>query len=267
MSHHEPDPWLPFAAPVLAVTRHTENERTFRVAVTAPVQPGQFFEVSLPRHGEAPISVSGYGDGWVELTIRKVGRVTAEIFKVQAGQPIFLRGPYGQGFDPADFQGGELAVIAGGTGMASVRALVDHFVQHPGELANGALLCGFKTPGDLLFAEDFGRWAKAWRVLLTVDRSEPGWVGLTGLVTAHLDSLGLASWPTARFAVVGPPPMMNAVLPCLLGRGASPANIWISHERRMCCGIGKCGHCKMDDTYVCLDGPVFNYAQVQNLRD
>ena len=96
---NENNPYLPFSSTILDVIKHTAKEYTFRMAYTGEVRPGQFFEVSMPKYGEAPISVSGIGDGFVDLTIRKVGRVTNEVFEKYKGQSLFLRGPYGNGFD------------------------------------------------------------------------------------------------------------------------------------------------------------------------
>ena len=259
--------YIPFASKVLSVHRHTDIEYTFRMSYSGGVKPGQFFEVSIPKYGEAPISVSGIGDGFIELTIRRVGRVTNEIFERYVGDTLLIRGPYGNGFDLENYKGRELLVVAGGTGLSPVRGVVDHFAANPGEVQSLTLIAGFKTPSDILFFEDMGRWKQTSEVILTVDCGEADFACNVGMVTEHLPNLKFKDVSKAVAVVVGPPAMMRFTCLGLLKLGFSEENIWISHERKMCCGLGKCGHCKIGDVYVCLDGPVFNYTKGKTLVD
>ena len=123
--------YIPFISKILEVIKHTEIEYTFRMAFRGTVKPGQFFEVSIPKYGEAPISVSGIGEDYVDLTIRKVGVVTNEIFKTYVGDKLFLRGPYGNGFDIENYKNKEIIVVAGGTGLSPVKGIVDYFSENP----------------------------------------------------------------------------------------------------------------------------------------
>jgi len=264
--------YIPFPSKILDVTRHTSIEYTFRMAYDGPVKPGQFFEVSMPKYGEAPISVSGIstgnlvgdgcaagdGEGFVELTIRRVGKVTNEIFENYVGDTLLMRGPYGNGFDVNDYAGGDLIVIAGGTGLSPVRGVVDHFARHAEDRGQMTLIAGFKTPSDILFLEDLGRWKKTMDVIMTVDCAPDDMVCNVGLVTQYIPQIKLGDPLNTRAIVVGPPAMMRFSVQGLLGIGLPEENIWISQERKMCCGLGQCGHCKIGSTYVCLDGPVFN---------
>ncbi len=260
--------YKPFIARILKIIPHTDIDYTFLLAYAGPVKPGQFFEVSLPKYGEAPISVSDIGDGYIGLTIRRVGVVTNTIHELRAGDALFLRGPYGNGFDISEFKGQEIVVAAGGTGLAPVKGIVDYYAAHPGEAKSFTLLTGFKSPQDILFRSDLATWQKSIAVILTVDKSEDGqYQGNTGLVTAYVPSLPVADLSTAQIIVVGPPLMMKFTVAEFLRQGAAEQNIWVSYERKMCCGIGKCGHCKMDDTYICLEGPVFNYTRAKTLLD
>lgn len=259
--------YLPFLSEIKEVIKHTDIEYTFRLAYEGQVKPGQFFEVSIPKYGEAPISVSGIGSGTVDLTIRRVGKVTNEIFERYVGDKLFLRGPYGNGFDISNYQGKELVVIAGGTGLSPVKGVVDYFADHKEEAQGMTLIAGFKTPKDILFLEDFARWRQQMEVVLTVDCAEGDTECQIGLVTKYVPQLKLNKVKDAVAIVVGPPMMMKFTTLELVKCGFCPENIWISHERKMCCGIGKCGHCKIDDTYVCLDGPVFNYVKGCQLLD
>lgn len=259
--------YIPFISEIKEVIKHTEIEYTFRMAYVGDVKPGQFFEVSIPKFGEAPISVSGIGEDYVDLTIRRVGKVTNEIFEHYAGDKLFLRGPYGNGFDINDYKGKEIVVIAGGTGLSPVKGIVDYFANHIEETKGMTLVAGFKTPKDILFIEDIGHWKKKMDVILTVDCAEDDTTCQTGLVTEYIPKLKIKNVKEAVGIVVGPPAMMRFTTLGLLDVGFLEENIWISQERKMCCGIGKCGHCKIDDVYVCLDGPVFNYTKGRTLID
>ena len=259
--------YIPFLSQIKEVIKHTDIEYTFRMTYEGQVKPGQFFEVSLPKFGEAPISVSGIGEGTVDLTIRKVGKVTNEIFTSYVGDKLFLRGPYGNGFDVKDYEGREVTVVAGGTGLSPVRGVVDYFANNTDKRESFNLICGFKSPNDVLFKADLKEWGKNINLILTVDKADEGYEGKTGLVTTFIPELEIKDVKNTAFVVVGPPIMMKFTVAEILKRGVPEENIWISQERKMCCGLGKCGHCKMDDTYICLDGPVFNYTKGKQLID
>ena len=260
--------YVPFLSRIEDVIQHTDIEFTFRMAYEKnDVKPGQFFEVSIPKFGEAPISVSGIEDGYLDLTIRKVGRVTNEIFACYKGDSLFMRGPYGNGFDLENYRGKELIVAAGGTGVSPVRAVIEYFAGHAEETKGFTVIAGFKSPEFILFADDFKKWQDKCRVILTVDQAKEGYPGKVGLITQYVPVLEIHNIKEVQVIVVGPPMMMHFTTQEFLKRGVPEGNIWISQERKMCCGIGKCGHCKIDDVYICLDGPVFNYTKGKNLID
>lgn len=259
--------YIPQLSTIKEVIRHTDVEYTFRMEFTKEVKPGQFFEVSIPKYGEAPISVSGIGDGTVDLTIRCVGKVTNEIFETYVGEQLYLRGPYGNGFDLAHYKGKELVVIAGGTGLSPVKGVVDYFAKHPAEAKKVTLIAGFKSPDDVLFREDFAWWEKQIEVIQTVDNAPDGYLGSIGMVTKYIPDLQLADIENTAFICVGPPVMIKFTVMEILKLQVPEKNIWVSHERKMCCGLGKCGHCKIGSTYICLDGPVFNYVEGKELLD
>ncbi len=264
MTHNE---YKPFLAEIKDVIKHTDREYTFRLTYEGAVKPGQFFEVSIPKYGEAPMSVCGINDGTVDLTIRRVGKVTNEIFAYRAGDRLFLRGPYGNGFDVESYKNKELVIVAGGTGFSPVRGVVDYFTRHTQDIKGLTLIVGFKTPADILFREDFAGWKDKMQLILTVDRAEEGSSYQVGLVTDYIPKLSLKNAVTAEAIVVGPPVMIHFTTMALLKAGFREENIWVSMERKMCCGIGKCGHCKVNDTYICLDGPVFNFTKSRELID
>ena len=259
--------YIPFISKILEVIKHTEIEYTFRMEFKGDVKPGQFFEVSLPKYGEAPISVSGIGENYVDLTIRRVGKVTDEIFNNYVGDKLFLRGPYGNGFDIDNYKDKEVIVVAGGTGLSPVKGIVDYFSSNMNDCKSFTLIAGFKSPNDILFKDDIKGWEKNINFILTVDGAEEGYQGKVGLVTKYVPELEIKDMENVQVVVVGPPMMMKFTVLEFLKLGIKEENIWISQERKMCCGIGKCGHCKIDDTYICLDGPVFNYTKGKELID
>lgn len=259
--------YTPFSSRIMKVKKHTDIEYTFSMSFKGQVKPGQFFEVSIPKFGEAPISVSGIGEGRADLTIRRVGKVTDEVFERYEGDRLFMRGPYGNGFDVNDYKDSQLVIIAGGTGVSPVRGVIEYFSEHRDERKSMNLVAGFKSPEDVLFREDFLRWKDTMDVILTVDGAEEGYEGAVGLVTRYIPELALENPAEAKAIVVGPPAMMRFSVKALLERGLREDHIWVSYERRMCCGIGKCGHCRIGDKYVCVDGPVFLYTEAKNLLD
>lgn len=259
--------YAPFLSEILEVKKHMDIEYTFTMAYEGAVKPGQFFEVSIPKYGEAPILVSGIRDKSVDLTIRRVGKVTDEVFERYKGGSLFMRGPYGNGFNTEDYRDSELVVIAGGTGVSPVRGVIEHFSLHKDQRRSMTLIAGFKSPSDILFREDFRKWEKTMNLILTVDSAPGGYEGRAGLVTQYIPGLELEDAAAARAIVVGPPAMMRFSVKGLLERGFLEENIWVSYERKMCCGIGKCGHCRIGDQYVCVDGPVFPYTVGKNLVD
>ena len=257
---------LPSPHKIISVLKETKAEYTFRVEYDGKTNHGQFFQLSIPKIGEAPISVSGTGDGYVEFTIRKIGRLTDGIFGLNAGDTLFMRGPYGKAWPVEQFKGKDLVVICGGTGMAPVKTLLNYFYDHPDEVKSVHLIVGFKDIDNVLFTEELEKFKGKFHTIATLDNSSaPGFE--TGMVTAHIGKIPFADFEDYNVAIVGPPIMMHfSALECLKN-GAQEEKIWVSFERKMSCAVGKCGHCKINETYVCLEGPVFNYNTSKNLFD
>ena len=262
------NPYIPVGAEILEIIKHTEIEWTFRTKCNSKgVLPGQFYEISIPKYGESPISVSGTGKDYIDFTIRKVGKVTDEIFSYKVGDKFFLRGPYGNGFDISLYEDREIVVVAGGSGLAPVRGIMDYYYDNFEKCKSFKLIVGFKSPKDILFKDDLKRWSEKLDVIVTVDGAEEGYEGHIGLVTKYIPSLEIKNIDNVSAIVVGPPMMMKFTVGEFLKRNLDEKNIWVSYERKMCCGVGKCGHCKMDDSYICIDGPVFNYFEAKKLID
>lgn len=261
------NPYLPDAYKIIEVRKETEIDYTFKVEFEGDLVGGQFMEISVPGVGEAPISICNFGDGFLEMTIRKVGRLTDQVFELTTGDTLFMRGPYGNGFSLDEYRNKDVAFIAGGTGLAPVRKTIDYFSKNLTEVKNLEVLIGFKSPADQLFVDDIKSWQEKSNVTVTVDNGDDTWTGETGLITKHIEKLDLSKVEDKVAVVVGPPIMMKFTTLELIKRGFKEENIWVSFERKMSCGIGKCGHCKIDETYVCLEGPVFNYVKAKTLID
>ncbi len=257
----------PFPAKITKITPETDQEFTMTVDCSVPMAPGQFFQVSLPRIGEAPISISAWGDGWLQFTVRAVGRLTSALQNLREGENLFIRGPYGTGFPLDRLRDSNLVIVAGGSGVAPVRPLIRQAASGELPLKSLKVIAGFKNMESLLFTYETEEWRRAADLTITIDRPQEGWDGPVGLVTEHMKKLHLADPGDVQFVIVGPPVMMKFA--CAEARllGVPEENIWVSFERLMSCGLGKCGHCKIDSTYICLEGPVLNFTKASRLID
>ena len=261
------NPIQPKACTILSVKHESHAEWTFRVETDAQPGHGQFMQLSIPKIGEAPISVSGRGDGWLEFTIRSVGQVTDVIFSKQPGDTLFLRGPYGKGWPIEQFQDKHMVVITGGTGLAPVRSMLNCFAENKGCARSVHLISGFKNEEGIVFKGELERWQQTFKTIYALDNDpKEGW--RTGLVTEFVSEIPFHTFGRDyAVVVVGPPPMMKFTGLELTKCGVPAEHIWMSFERKMSCAIGKCGHCRIDETYVCLEGPVFPYTTARDLVD
>ncbi|MGL4254617.1 MAG: anaerobic sulfite reductase subunit AsrB [Fusobacteriaceae bacterium] len=260
--------YLPTASKILTIKKESEIEWLFRVESSIKPLPGQFIQISIPKVGEAPISIAGFNheEGWIEFLIRKVGKVTDGLFNLLPGDHMFLRGAYGNSFPMEEFRGKNLVIVSGGSGTAPIRPLVQEFIGD-GE-TDLDLLFGFKDADSILFKDEIKKWRHGSSMILTVDKG----CGLdgecVGLVTEYIPHLKLVEdWKELEVVIVGPPMMMKYSALEFLKLGIPEEKIWVSFERSMSCAVGKCGHCKIDETYVCLEGPIFNYKKAKTLLD
>ncbi|MGL5436149.1 MAG: anaerobic sulfite reductase subunit AsrB [Lachnospiraceae bacterium] len=257
---------LPKPYKIIKILRETAAEYTFRIACDKKTKHGQFFQLSIPKVGEAPISVSGKGEGYLEFTIRKVGRLTESIFGLSQGDMLFMRGPYGNSFPLESFEKKDLVVICGGTGMAPVKTMLNHFYDNPEKCKSVHLIAGFKDTNAVIFTEELEKFKWKFNTISTLDDSDaPGFE--KGMVTAHINKIPFDSFDDYNVVIVGPPVMMHFAAKECVANGVPEEKIWVSFERKMSCAVGKCGHCKIDETYVCLEGPVFNYTKAKDLID
>ncbi len=255
-------PYQPQLARVSEVIVETSDIRTFRLELSKPIKfyPGQFVMVTVFGIGEAPFAIASRpGEtSAIEITVRAVGDVTRALHRVERGSIVGVRGPLGRGFPIDEMRKRRLVVIAGGTGLIGVSSLLWYAHDHPDEFNEVLLLFGARTPRDFIRVRDIEVFKKRMEVHLSVDKTdgEP-WSGHVGFVTDFIDMLDTVK-PNSVYVICGPPMMMKVAYRKLLMKGAKRNEIYVSLERHMKCGIGKCGRCMLSNgLYVCKDGPVF----------
>ena len=267
--------YIPSMARLLRVEQLTELEKLFTLELpqghSLGNEPGQFVEVSLFGIGEAPISVSSSpsrSNGTFELCVRRVGDVTNAMHQLEPGAMLGIRGPFGNPFPIDRMEGKDILFAAGGLGLAPLRSLINQVLDKRGRFGRVIILYGAKQPGELLFRDELADWAERDDVEfhLTVDRGDETWDGHVGVITTLFPDITVNSRATVA-ATCGPPIMYRFVLMELLGKGIPETQIYLSLERRMKCGVGKCGHCQINGLYCCQDGPVFRYADIKGLEE
>lgn len=229
-------------------------------------RPGQFMEVSVFGVGEAPISISSSPTRphTFEMCVRRVGNVTGALHRLQPGEVVGMRGPLGNGFPLEDMEGCDLLFVAAGLGIAPLRSLINYALDEREAFGEIVILCGAKKPEELLFRDEIDQWVERQyaECLITVDRPAEGWSGHVGVITT-LFPLVKMDPRTTWVAMVGPPVMYRFALIEALNMGVAEHRILLDLERRMKCGVGKCGHCQMNSRYVCTEGPVFRYSEIK----
>ncbi len=264
--------YVPRMAGIVDIRDETEKEKLFRLEMAdgKPLghEPGQFVQVCCFGIGEAPISMASLDDGTpgFELCVRNVGNVTAHLHAATIGEIVGIRGPYGRGFDVDGFAGHSLLIVAGGIGLVPLRALIQAALARREDFLDLTILYGFKSPGEMLFGDELEALSARADVdlRLTVDRPHPDWDGHVGVITTLFPDLRLDPAKTVA-AIVGPPIMYQFVITECRLKGLPDEHIILSLERHMKCGVGKCGHCQINNKYVCLDGPVFTYSELKHM--
>jgi NAD(P)H-flavin reductase len=275
LAQEHKDIYLPEPAKVLRVEPVTKLEMLFEFSLASGRElghkPGQFAEVSVLGVGEAPISISSSPTlhGSFQMVVRKVGNVTAALHKLRPGGLVGIRGPFGTHFPvDGDIKGKDIVFICGGIGLVPVRSAIGYVLHHREDYGRVMILFGTKTPADRLFIQEAREWAKQKDVtyLETVDRGDETWKGNVGVITTLMPKIKID--PARTVAIVcGPPIMYKFAIIELDKMGVTQECIYVSLERHMKCGVGKCGHCQVNGLYVCQDGPVFRYADVSEVRE
>jgi sulfite reductase subunit B len=268
--------YVPRSATVRRVEKLSEWETLFEIELddgkSLKHQPGQFVEVSVMGYGEAPLSVtSAPADGnTFELAARKVGDVTSRLHQLNPGDKIGIRGPFGKGFDLEALRNKNILIVAGGIGIIPVRSLINYVFANRKDFGEFTILYGCKKPCELLFGNEVAEWDNRDDVqhLRSVDACPEGecWDGEVGLITCLIPKATFDPKNTTAI-IVGPPVMYRFVINDLITMGMPEENVIVSLERRMKCGVGKCGHCQINGVYVCKEGPVFNYKDIKDLPE
>ncbi|MBU0650302.1 FAD/NAD(P)-binding protein [bacterium] len=259
---------------IIQTKQMTEAEKYFEIELPNKKElghvPGQFVMVDMPGIGDAPISVSSSPTkkGSFDLVVRDVGSVTGALHKMDKGDAVGIRGPFGNGFPIQKMGGSDLMLIAGGLGIVPLRSLINYVIDNRRDYGKVHILLGCRDPKSMLFGDDVVVWDKKMDVEFncTVDKSDPDWKGNVGLITSLIPGINII--PKSTFAVVcGPPIMYKFVIKELLAKQIPDDRIVVSLERHMKCGVGKCGHCQIGEYYCCQDGPVFTYDQIKDKEE
>jgi NAD(P)H-flavin reductase len=277
------NPYVPARVKIEKVTLENDEKdlKTFRLAFCDKEdekkfnhQCGQFAMLSIAGVGEIPIGIasSPLDKGYVEFTVKRypTGLVTAALHDMTEGDFIGLRGPLGNSFPLADIAGKNILIVGGGFAFTTLRATIRYLLSDGirNQYKNITVLYGARSPGELLYKSELDEWQKRsdLTTVVTVDKGEYSWKGRVGLVPVVLKEIA-PSAANAVCIVCGPPIMLKFTMPPLMELGFTPENIFTSLERKMSCGVGKCGRCNVGPKYVCKNGPVFPYSQIKEFED
>jgi len=267
--------YLPFKVKIAKIEKLSKDVKLFRLKGDFAKNeqgltfvPGQFILIGLFGYGEAPFgpASSSYQDEYIEVIIRRTGTLTEALHQLKQGDEVFMRGPYGNGFPLKFIEGKDMVLVTGGCGIPPIAALIEYIIANRERFGRVYLIYGARTPADLLMKDKLKEWEKEIKVLLTIDKPTKNWSGHVGMVSELIDDIKINS-KNAVAAMCGPGPMMDALERILRPLGISDRRIFVSMERKMQCGIGKCQHCAVGDKYVCQDGPVFYFDQIDKAWD
>ena len=263
------NPYAPMSARLAAVIQETPTIKTFVVEPERPLPflAGQFVQITVPGVGEAPFtpSSSPHEPDRIEVTVLRTGLVTDAMHKLEPGVELGIRGPFGKGYHLESFEGKDLLLVGGGVGLAPLRALIFALLHNLDRYRKVIIKYGARAPQELLFSGSYDRWRVHDRMSFeeTIDVPADGWTGHVGLVTTLLRDLPIEVDNSVAVSC-GPQVMLRFVTLRCLELGYQPSQIWLSMNRRMSCGIGKCGRCNIGPYYLCKDGPDMNYEQVKD---
>jgi NAD(P)H-flavin reductase len=267
--------YLPRPAELVKVSSITKTEKLFEFKLqdgqNLGHSPGQFVELTIFGVGEAPISISSSPTKKesFELAIRRTGNLTTVMHRLDVGVIVGFRGPFGNGFPLDTLKGKDILIIAGGIGLFPLRSLIYFLLDNRSDYGRLIVLSGCRTPEERVFADELDLWTDRndLELIETVDRAtDDSWTGNVGMVTTLFDKIEIDAGNT--FAImVGPPVMYRYVVAECKRKNIPDNQILLSLERRMKCGVGKCGHCQINGVYVCQEGPVFTYSELMKLKE
>jgi len=258
-------------APYEIISKRQETPETYTFELEAragePMRflPGQCTMLSRGGSGEVPISISGDPDAPQRLwhTVRSLGMRTAAICSSEPGDVLGVRGPWGQPWPVEYLEGSDVAIAAGGIGLAPLRSAILWLLARRERYGRLMLLYGARTPEQLVYRDELEAWQEqGLEVLVTVDSAGPEWLGNVGVVTRMVRRAGLDA-PSTAVLCCGPEVMMKVIVGTLLDAGVGPERMYVSMERNMQCGIGHCGHCQLGPTLICKEGPVYRWSKIE----
>jgi len=228
--------------------------------------PGQFCEFSILGKGESPFGIasSPTEKDFLRFTVNRTGSVTDEIHYLQEGDVVGIRGPLGNWYPVDKFKGENIVIIGGGFAFTTLRSLLIYLLDHRIDYGDITMIYGARNPDLFIYKDEIAEWEKRddLTLHLTIDKQVDGWdknVGFVPTVTQEISPSPEKAW----VVVCGPPIMIKFTLPVLIELAFPDERIYTSLERRMKCGIGKCGRCNIGSQYVCIDGPVFSFDEIK----
>ena len=271
------NPYMPYVSTVKEVIRETPNIMTFRVVLDDAEamknfhhEPGQVGQLSIYGVGEATFVINSPPTRreFLQFSVMRAGEVTSALHQLKAGDKVGVRAPLGNNFDYNAMKGKDILFVGGGIGMAPLRTLLLYMFDNRDDYGKITLLYGARTPEDMAFTYEIEEWRKTKRteVILTIDREAEGWKERVGLIPNVLLEMNPSPKDTVAITC-GPPIMIKFTLQALDKLKFKPEQIVTTLERRMKCGVGICGRCNIGDKYVCVDGPVFTYAELRTMVD
>lgn len=266
------NPYQPINTKIIEIIDESPAIKTFVLRPERKVgfSTGQFVELYVQGEGEAPFTPSSSPNDTekLDITIMKVGKVTSLLHSSRVNDSVGIRGPYGNGYPLEEFKKKEVLIVGGGVGLAPLRSLIFALLDEAGAYRKILIRYGSRTPQDIIYKGLVREWGlnKKLDLAITVDRGDDTWKGRVGLVTTLLDDVKV-NLKNSIAVVCGPPIMMKFTTYKLLDIGYRPEDLYLSLEKNMSCGIGKCGHCRVGQFYICKDGPVFRYDKVKDLPE
>jgi sulfhydrogenase subunit gamma (sulfur reductase) len=270
-----PNPYLPEMATILETVQETPNIKTFRVRLDNDAKmaaftfkPGQVGQLTAFGVGESTFVINSPPTrmDYLQFSVMRAGEVTARLHGFKPGDKVGVRAPLGNCFPYESMKGKDVVFIGGGIGMAPLRTLLLYMLDNRADYGAITLLYGARSPEDMAFRAELPEWLsrKDLKTVLTIDREAQGWEHEVGLIPNVLRQIGPS--PENSVAVTcGPPIMIKFTLQALKELGFGDEQIVTTLEKRMKCGVGLCGRCNIGGKYVCVDGPVFTYAELKGL--
>lgn len=266
---------LPVVATVRKIIKETPNIISLQLVLDDQqamanfnFEPGQVGQISVFGTGEATFVINSppYHKEFLQFSVMKAGVVTTAIHNLSEGEKVGLRAPLGNWFPYRKMEGRNILFVGGGIGIAPLRPLIFHMLANKDRYKNLRLLYAARTPQDYCFKDDIDAWEKSkdLELIQTIDDACYGWDKEVGLCANVLEQKKPS--PENTVAVVcGPPIMIKYTLEVLKKLKFEDDMVYITLERRMKCGIGKCGRCNIGEKFVCVDGPVFSLAELNNV--